>query len=153
MALGGLWHGANWTFVVWGVLHGAYLAAEHLLQPLLRRMPEPVRASPVTRALVVIATFHLTCIAWVFFRAPTIGTAASMVTEMLFPSILQLNISTAATPYVVISAIAVVIALLVKGRGVSERVPGWAWGVTAALMLVVTIVSWGDPNAFIYFRF
>jgi D-alanyl-lipoteichoic acid acyltransferase DltB (MBOAT superfamily) len=153
MALGGLWHGANWTFVVWGVLHGAYLAAEHLLQPLLRRVPERVRASPITRALAVIVTFHLTCIAWVFFRAPAVGTAASMVTEMLLPSILQLNIATAATPYVVISAIAVVIALLVKGRGVSERVPGWAWGVTAALMLAVTIVSWGDPNAFIYFRF
>ncbi len=64
-----------------------------------------------------------------------------------------MNISTAATPYVVISAIVVVIALLMKGRGVSERLPGWVWGVTAALMLAVTIVSWGDPNAFIYFRF
>ena len=44
-------------------------------------------------------------------------------------------------------------ALLLKGRGVAARVPAWAWGVTAALMLFVTIVSWGDPNAFIYFRF
>jgi len=149
MALGGLWHGANWTFVVWGLLHGAYLAAEHLLQPLLRRIPQSI----VTRAIGAVLTFHLTCIAWVFFRAQTIGAAKSMISEMLLPTTLHINFTTAATPYVVASMIALLIALMLKGRGVAARVPAWGWGAMAAVMLFVTIVSWGDPNAFIYFRF
>ena len=153
MGLGGLWHGANWTFLVWGLLHGGYLAAEHLLQPALLRIPEGVRASRVTRALAAIATFHLTCIAWVFFRSQSIGAASAMVMEMLLPSSWQINFTTAVTPYLVLSALALLAALALAGRGTAARLPAWLWGVTAALMLFVTIVSWADPNAFIYFRF
>jgi alginate O-acetyltransferase complex protein AlgI len=153
MALGGLWHGASWTFVAWGVLHGAYLVVEHLIQPLLRRVPAAVRTSRLTRAAAALVTFHLTCIAWVFFRAPSIRQAASMVAEMLLPSTMHVHFPATATAYVLLSAMALLFALLLGRRGAVARVPGWAWGVTAALMLFVTIVSWGDPNAFIYFRF
>jgi alginate O-acetyltransferase complex protein AlgI len=144
MGIGGLWHGANWTFVAWGLLHGFYLAVEHVAQPLLDRVP---------RFLLAIVTFHLTCIAWVFFRASRIATALSMLGSMLLPNGTTIGFSTTATPYVVASLIAVGLSLFLRGRGVTGRLPGWAWGVSAGVMLFITIVSWGDANAFIYFRF
>jgi len=82
MLLGGLWHGANWTFVVWGGLHGLYLVVNHawravrpagLLDPipaLLRRLP------------AVALTFVAVIIAWVLFRAPDFRTAARLFADM-----------------------------------------------------------------------
>jgi alginate O-acetyltransferase complex protein AlgI len=66
MALGGLWHGASWTFVIWGVLHGAAVSSVHAAKKLLRwnwldRLP---------RRVGVLVTFHFVTLVWVFFRAP-----------------------------------------------------------------------------------
>jgi len=152
MALGGLWHGANWTFVVWGVLHGSYLAVEHLAQPLLAAIPERIRSSRVTRAVAAILTFHLVCIAWVFFRAPTVSGALSMLAQMMLPNSFHPNLSPALLVYVALGAGALTVALMLPERA-TARVPAWAWGMSAAVMLFLTIVTWADANAFIYFRF
>lgn len=83
MVLGGLWHGANWTFLVWGALHGALLMANHGLHALGIRL-DRVRgawASPL-RVLATAFTFSLVVVAWVFFRAETIGSALSIVDAM-----------------------------------------------------------------------
>jgi alginate O-acetyltransferase complex protein AlgI len=66
MVLGGLWHGANWTFVVWGAVHGAALGLNHVLRRAGLRLP---------RWLALLATFHVVTLAWVYFRAPDIATA------------------------------------------------------------------------------
>ena len=69
MLLGGLWHGANWRFVIWGAMHGGALAVERLLGITAdgpRRMPA---------VLSWFISFHLVCIAWVFFRTDTLDTA------------------------------------------------------------------------------
>jgi D-alanyl-lipoteichoic acid acyltransferase DltB (MBOAT superfamily) len=69
MLLGGLWHGANWTFVVWGGLHGTYLA-------LHKALFDPTRKRGVVWRLGgALVTFHLVCLAWVFFRAESFGDA------------------------------------------------------------------------------
>lgn len=68
----GLWHGANWTYVIWGALHGAYLIAEIQIEMALRFIPEKIRALPpawligASRRIIVLA---LVCYAWIFFRA------------------------------------------------------------------------------------
>jgi D-alanyl-lipoteichoic acid acyltransferase DltB (MBOAT superfamily) len=67
MLLGGLWHGAAWTFVVWGGIHGALLAGERLLGY------RPKGA--VARAAGILVTFHLVAISWVFFRSPDFESA------------------------------------------------------------------------------
>jgi alginate O-acetyltransferase complex protein AlgI len=80
MVLGGLWHGAAWTFVVWGLLHGAGLAVERLLSE--RNQVDP---APETQAGLVarrILTFHLVCLGWVFFRAESFGTAATLLSRL-----------------------------------------------------------------------
>ena len=70
MALGGLWHGAGWNFVIWGVYHGVLLVGHRLL---FRR---PGASAPRLPAwLRRVVTFHLVCLGWVFFRAPTLDDA------------------------------------------------------------------------------
>jgi alginate O-acetyltransferase complex protein AlgI len=72
MLLGGLWHGANWTFVVWGGLHGAGLA----LTRLVRGNRKPSEASGITARVVgVVLTFHFVTAAWILFRADSFGAA------------------------------------------------------------------------------
>src|SRR3979490_2116208 len=67
MFLGGLWHGAAWTFVVWGLLHGSYLVIERVLRGLLE--DKAWAHNLATRVLAGVATYTAVCIAWVFFRA------------------------------------------------------------------------------------
>jgi hypothetical protein len=68
MLLGGLWHGASWTFVLWGGLHGAGLSAE-------RWGRERYGGLRVPGWVAWLVTFNFVCVAWVFFRAPDLATA------------------------------------------------------------------------------
>jgi D-alanyl-lipoteichoic acid acyltransferase DltB (MBOAT superfamily) len=68
MLLGGLWHGAAWTFVLWGGIHGGALSAERWVRERYEGFRMPAWAA-------WLVTFHVVCIAWVFFRAPDLGTA------------------------------------------------------------------------------
>jgi D-alanyl-lipoteichoic acid acyltransferase DltB (MBOAT superfamily) len=78
MTIGGLWHGAGWTFVIWGLLHGLYLAANHLFSALFPRFPE----NGATRLVGGILTFLAVTVAWVFFRAPDVATALVIIKAM-----------------------------------------------------------------------
>lgn len=71
MALGGLWHGASWTFVIWGLFHGVGVAFLHAL--------ERVKQIRLPQWVAVVVTFHFVTIGWVFFRAPTTRKALSML--------------------------------------------------------------------------
>src|SRR5438034_3751465 len=68
MLLGGLWHGAGWTFVIWGGLHGLYLVINHAWQHLTRRFREIHAPSRWGRSFAWFTTFVAVLIAWVFFR-------------------------------------------------------------------------------------
>lgn len=80
MVLGGLWHGAAWTFVFWGLYHGLLLCVHRVLQPGLDRWIAPLneKCAGVWFAARVFVFFHLTCISWLLFRAESIGQAWSM---------------------------------------------------------------------------
>jgi len=74
MLLGGLWHGASWTFVVWGALHGAYLTINHAWRY--------VGGPKLPRFFAVTLTFIAAVVAWVFFRADSFGDAIAVFTAM-----------------------------------------------------------------------
>jgi hypothetical protein len=76
-----------------------------------------------------------------------------MTAAMLLPNGTRSNIETPVLVYLLIGALAIIAALVAAGRGVATRVPPWLWGTCAAVMLFLTIVTWGDANEFIYFRF
>ncbi|MDB5410072.1 MAG: rane bound O-acyl transferase family protein [Rhodospirillales bacterium] len=79
MLLGGLWHGAAWTFVLWGALHGAFLVANHLWRTLCLRLGwRPGAAGTVGRIAGIALTFLVVVLAWIPFRATSFGAATAM---------------------------------------------------------------------------
>lgn len=83
MLLGGLWHGANWTFVVWGGLHGAFLVANHTWRAALNRAGWPAAQAGLARRLLGWAiTLSAVMIAWVFFRAASFDAALRVLRGM-----------------------------------------------------------------------
>jgi D-alanyl-lipoteichoic acid acyltransferase DltB (MBOAT superfamily) len=83
MLLGGLWHGAGWTFVLWGALHGAYLMVNHAWRGVAARLPPlPAPARAAGRAAGWALTFLAVVVAWVFFRAETLDGALGMLGAM-----------------------------------------------------------------------
>jgi len=79
MFLGGLWHGASWTFVAWGAMHGVYLAVHKWMLDRKPRVAEPSPDAWLVKALKVLATFHLVALTWIFFRAQTFTAAWAYV--------------------------------------------------------------------------
>jgi alginate O-acetyltransferase complex protein AlgI len=146
MVLAGLWHGAAWTFVLWGAFHGAGLVSEHALKG-------RIRAPAWLKWLV---TFHLVVFGWILFRAQSLSLAGVMLRRLLVP-----GAATLWTP-AVLAAIAVVVGLqLLPMDGLewfqarAERVRPVLLGVGLTLVVIVvaaTVPSQGVPP-FIYFRF
>src|SRR5882757_7347399 len=83
MLLGGLWHGAAWTFMLWGGLHGFYLAINHAFRLATRNMTlSPAARVPLHIASVAL-TFAATTLAWIVFRAPDLASARNVVGGLL----------------------------------------------------------------------
>ncbi len=148
MILGGLWHGAAWTFVIWGVLHGGYLAVE--------RAFGGSGESPKTRwgrTLASILVFHAVCLAWIFFRAASFGQAFAMLGGLLRPGM-------GAPMGMLLVPLLALIGLAVDrwSEATGEAVPilrlgpvglGLAW----AGIIIAIILFAGEPQTFIYFQF
>lgn len=84
MLLGGLWHGAAWTFVIWGGLHGCYLVINHAWQAILEKFElSGVTKNPFYRSLSLVLTTMAVVIAWVYFRAPEFSVANETVLAMM----------------------------------------------------------------------
>lgn len=82
MLLGGLWHGAGWTFIFWGALHGIYLIANHAWRNVMRRIGSGAQGHPLYRLSAWAVTFLAVVFAWVYFRAPSIQHANQIVMAM-----------------------------------------------------------------------
>ena len=82
MLLGGAWHGAGWTFIVWGGLHGLYLVLHGLWRSALQRLWPHRPALPGADTLAWLLTFSAVVVAWVFFRAADLATAVSILRGM-----------------------------------------------------------------------
>jgi alginate O-acetyltransferase complex protein AlgI len=152
MLIGGLWHGASWTFVVWGGLHGAYLAGERLARRLVK--PSPLWTTIYARAFLILLTFTLVCFAWVFFRATSFDQAFRLCRAMLGdgPGATHGAFAWALLP------VGGLIAAHVAMRDTTLEVVAAraAWPVRAAVLtcLVLALVLFpGVDRAFIYFQF
>jgi alginate O-acetyltransferase complex protein AlgI len=154
MLIGGLWHGANWTFVAWGGLHGAYLTVERWLG-VGRARASWARAGVIDRAgriACMVVTFHLVTLAWIFFRAPNIGTALQYLR-----GILRLHDLAAVGPVPFVAALAVLaidVPQYVSGRhAVFMRLPWWVQSPAYATLCLALILYGGSEVPFIYFQF
>jgi D-alanyl-lipoteichoic acid acyltransferase DltB (MBOAT superfamily) len=81
MVVGGLWHGANRTFLIWGALHGTGLAVCRLWQ-VWRKRTATQPGLPLSRLAAGLLTFHFVLFAWIFFRAATVETAWKILSQI-----------------------------------------------------------------------
>ncbi len=138
MVLGGLWHGAGWTFVIWGAIHGGCLVANHAWQDLRRRLPLRLPAA-IARPLAVAMTFLVVVIAWVYFRAPDLATAHRVLAAMFGAHGATLpDAIVARLPFLapLLDALSIRPAL----GGGARFVELWAWVATAA------VIAFAAPN-------
>jgi D-alanyl-lipoteichoic acid acyltransferase DltB (MBOAT superfamily) len=169
MLLGGLWHGASWTFVVWGGLHGAYLVAErvwtgsHAACVLRRHVP----ALP-WRLLSIGATFALVCLTWSFFRLTELGRSLACLRSCVVFDVTGLLASDAGDASLWILLTGYGASVLAGGavRAALQAAPwredlragslarGFAWGTALAGLVLALVLSPNETSPpFIYFEF
>ena len=153
--ISGFWHGANWTFLIWGALHGVYLIGERLLGGSHKDAAEQ-NQSALVQFLKIAVTFHLVLISWILFRARSVQEAWSIFYKILFDhGPVFWNV------IIIQSAMAIVILLIVDlfhwRTKFWDRIAEFpiALRVSAALVLLFAIVLFGveSQNQFIYFQF
>jgi alginate O-acetyltransferase complex protein AlgI len=163
----GVWHGATWGFVIWGALHGAYLAAAVLWKPVEKRLArrlglEKLRAP---RAWKVLVTFHLVCLAWVFFRAATVRDAVHVLTHA-WPSpppggslgahvvdALLLGRRPAELAILVAAVGVAVVVGAAQRRGLPPLAAPLRWSAYALLAFAIAVFHSTGGAAFLYARF
>jgi len=177
MLLGGLWHGANWTFVVWGALHGAYLWGEKIIQDfriktkatalsampsgelgVLAAIPKDFKDKTFRNFIYAMITFFFINVTWVFFRAPDFTSAWHLLRSMFY----SVPKAEALLTSLSIIKVSIIIVLLVachwmmrntKVLTVAEKMPWWLLGLIWAVLLLLLIWSQESSSSFIYFQF
>lgn len=156
MLLGGLWHGAAWTFVAWGLFHGLIISGTHYLSGLkvFSRF-----ADSRGRVLVVLKwaiTFYLVMVGWVFFRATSLDSAYQLLIDMHGLSALPVAASSAMTAAILtVSALVLMHVIDYFVIHKSEAIESRAWLFWGILILFHTLcLLIGKPSSeFIYFQF
>jgi alginate O-acetyltransferase complex protein AlgI len=148
MFLAGLWHGAAWTFVVWGLVHGAFLAGHALL----RR----VGLTPGSAALNRLITFALVCAAFVIFRSPGLGVAGDILSSMIgvhgLDSAVQLQALLPIKFALLVGALLVFVNVAPNTWQIRLRPRVWH-GAFVGVAAAAAIMTISQPHPFIYFQF
>ncbi len=165
MVIGGLWHGAGWTFVIWGALHGAYLMINHawIAWRGASARPGGVWAWALTFLAVVAA--------WVFFRADTVPDALCMLRGMAgLEGFVRSGDSTPALLWIWCGVLAIIafalpnteailrdvlpaMAVPPEPAGIVRFVPSFGWAAGIALLLAAGLTGLPQPVSFLYFNF
>ncbi|NLT07419.1 MAG: MBOAT family protein [Solirubrobacterales bacterium] len=149
MLLGGLWHGAAWTFLIWGGIHGGALAGERYLAARFPKLHLP-------RWVAWLITFNIVCVAWVFFRSPDLATAFGILGGLGLS-----GPSPLVTPVIVALTFGAV-AIQAVPRDLWRRWEGWfiarpaiAQGIALGALVVIADAAVGQQGVapFIYFQF
>lgn len=137
--VGGLWHGAAWTFVIWGGLHGLGLSVNHARTQLGKRRRSKPKNTVWTRALGVFLTFHFVCLTWVVFRAPSLADAWQVLKRLGAMQFATGNLS-----------IAILLVLVVaylshwSPKTIAERLARtWGWLPAPAQAAVILCLAFG----------
>jgi alginate O-acetyltransferase complex protein AlgI len=174
MTLGGLWHGAGSTFIIWGALHGFYLGVNHAFRAVAADWrPTSIAAQLGWRFAAWGLTFVAVVIGWVFFRAEGLHAAAHLLSAMFAPKLGQPAVDQQIAMVAIAGALA--LALLapnsnqimgrqVLGAAVTESklvdAPKWivwrpspSWAALAGVALFAAITGMSSPRPFLYFTF
>lgn len=166
MLASGLWHGSNWTFIVWGALHGVFMVGSVLWSRVSMSVRLPFSLPPkVAHVIKIFTTFHLICLAWIFFRASSIPDALYIVQHLFVK--LEINASLfdlmPSGWYDWLTALLAILLMEAVHRGqqkygglreVVRRQPVWLrWSGYYALVMVIFMFGKFGAGEFIYARF
>ena len=170
--ISGFWHGANWTFVIWGALHGFYLIFSRLTATLRGRIADSIGLGKfpyILQAWRMLVTFNLVALAWIFFRAGTVSEAWTvlrhipgknfwsapmlLMTGMAFPAFTDFDLKVDA-----LLAGFLLLAEWIQSRRDEKRLPMippiWLrWPLYYALVLLILWIGALGGRSFIYFQF
>jgi len=172
----GLWHGANWTFVVWGMLHGWYMAIEIGMSKIVElaqtsksacsRMLcalQTAKQSKLGKLVSIVVVFHLVLMAWVFFRANSVSDAMYILTHLAIAWDGSLLEGVRMAEYIFKYAIGLIVylitAMLLKEKyggyiQVYSKIPTFTrWGLYYAMLLLILFGSSPQSEQFMYFQF
>jgi D-alanyl-lipoteichoic acid acyltransferase DltB (MBOAT superfamily) len=153
MVLGGLWHGANWTYVVWGALHGAVLSVERFF---FGEGTTSIASGRVYKWVQRLLIFHLVALSWIFFRATSIGSALDMIGWLRH---FQWNpdYSSALLFLAVLGGLGILMDLQMESSGgeyvFQKQTPLLTFGAAVAAVALLVLFSASGNHAFIYFQF
>lgn len=151
MAIGGLWHGASWMFVIWGVLHGFYLVVERFV---VSRLAFTGRY--FSTAGMALGTFTIVTLTWIPFRSSDLEQATAVIEALSRPGNLQIQPDQL---LLLISAVGALVLFQIRNRERSFSQVFQAWPVAAQSIwlsgsaLGLFLFSGGDSRGFIYFQF
>lgn len=157
----GLWHGANWTFVVWGALHGIYLILERFTSAPRDRLWEMLKLSWLRPIVATVVSFHLVLLGWIVFRASTLSDAWYVVRQLprsfsgrpwLGDSQLTTAISLGAIAALIGAECVAAIEFPSIGLKGSACAISVRWAVAVALIVSILLLG-VSSNAFIYGKF
>ena len=161
----GLWHGANWTFVAWGLVHGLFIVSSAVLAAPRDAIAAAVgldRYPRLRHALGVVLTFNLVAVAWVFFRAGSMRDAFYILGHV-WPLTVDLRLEAAglngfelAVGLLAIAVVEVVHHLQSRGPvrpRIAGLAPGWRWAVYYTTVFVLIVFGRFGSRQFIYFQF
>ena len=160
----GLWHGANWTFVVWGGVNGLYQVFSLMTRRVREQVAGAVTMPPAVRAVLRgLLTFHLILVTWVFFRAASLSDATSVLSRVVtslasLPRSLQVRV---ASGEIVLSlgliAVLVGVEALDERRSVWERLAAGPlylrWAVYYAVLVCLIVLGTWNLRQFVYMQF
>ncbi|MDP6636410.1 MAG: MBOAT family O-acyltransferase [Phycisphaerae bacterium] len=155
MLLGGLWHGAGWTFVTWGLFHGLILVAYRMLTR--RRTSDPAGGSRLKSILSIAVMFHLACLGWLFFRAQSMMQAWSMLTRMFTNFVPSVFTTYCFTSILFYAGPLMLFEFWLDRKDDPMRLTKVHWGYRAAAYsyaaIMIILFRPMMPSEFIYFQF
>lgn len=158
MFLGGLWHGASWTFVIWGALHGLYLVFGHITERPRKKLRRKMGLKKIPRlrnTFQILISFHLVSFAWIFFRAESFDKAISYIGGI------GLNLPATGIPNLLYTLFFLVIFIIADH--ISKNIVNYKWVARipdevkmagyALVIVFIIIFAVDSSNEFIYFNF
>jgi D-alanyl-lipoteichoic acid acyltransferase DltB (MBOAT superfamily) len=139
MLIGGLWHGAAWTFVVWGGMHGVGLACNRWWENRRRKLRRKPRTEWWIKALCVFTTFHFVCLTWVFFRAESLHQAWEVLARLPALKFETANIA----PPVLFVLVVGYLSHWLPAPALEKVRDGWSWLPSPAQAALVISVAYG----------
>jgi D-alanyl-lipoteichoic acid acyltransferase DltB (MBOAT superfamily) len=154
MLLGGLWHGAAWNFVLWGMFHGLLLVGHRLIVQGWNLWPFEGRLARLGAQVVM---FHLVCYGWLLFRATSFSQINSFTSALLAGAGGLVVPIAAVSTLVTVAALLWLVELWVRNADDPSQSPGWHWGLgpvaCAGLFAAIVVFSPPGTRSFIYFQF